>query len=50
MSQVDFQAALDKAKNKILHIALNSAFEFILQAVQAFFQDKPPPSLLPIPP
>ncbi len=27
-----------------------SAFEFILQAVQAFFQDKPPPSLLPAPP
>ena len=27
-----------------------SAFAFILQAVQAFFQDKPPPSLLPAPP
>ena len=27
-----------------------SAFEFILQAVQASFQDKPPPSLLPEPP
>ena len=27
-----------------------SAFAFILQAVQAFFQDKPPPSLLPVPP
>ncbi len=27
-----------------------SAFQFILQAVQAFFQDKPPPSLLPAPP
>jgi ribosomal protein L10 len=138
MSQGDFQAALEKAKNKILHIALNeapsqlnengkelyteaqnmanrfrkhgkayfqfittpgidptnnvaeqairfividrhvtqgtrslkgqracerlwtvigtcalqgrSAFQFILQAVQAFFQNKPPPSLLPIPP
>ena len=27
-----------------------SAFEFILQAVQAYFQDKAPPSLLPQPP
>ena len=27
-----------------------SAFAFILQAVQAFFQDKNPPSLLPAPP
>ena len=27
-----------------------SAFEFILQAVQAYFHDRPPPSLLPNPP
>ena len=27
-----------------------SAFEFILQAVQAYFQDTTPPSLLPEPP
>jgi transposase len=27
-----------------------SAFQFILQAVQAYFQDAPPPSLLPNPP
>jgi len=27
-----------------------SAFEFILQAVQAYFQDTSPPSLLPLPP
>ncbi len=74
-----FQAALEQAKARIIHIAINEVpslinakgkeqkreaqnmanrfrkhgkayFAFILQAVQAFFHDQPPPSLLPEPP